>query len=139
MNDLFGAVRSWLAAQSEVTDLVGNRIFVNRIPRDVIEQQDTFRPEKMLVIGMAGGAGRADLQALDQPNLNILCYGETDLEADKLRRVVWDKFRLLSRVRESDVLIHHINPTGGPVFLRDPDIVWSAVTQQFSMLAATEA
>lgn len=138
MNDIVGALRDWLAAQSAITDLVNTRIYVNRLPREVIEAEDTFRPRKMLVVQQSGGAGRADLLHVDRPNVQILCYGETDLEADKVRREVWDALRLLDRVRQGTVLIHHVNPTGGAFPLSDPDIVWPAVTQPFEVLAATQ-
>lgn len=139
MNDIMGAIRDWLAAQSAISALVSTRLYGNSIPRSVIEAEDTFTPSKMLVVRQAGGLGRADRQALDQQSFNILCYGETDLEADKVRRQVWDAFRTLSRVRQGGVLIHHVNPTGGPVPSRDPDIVWPIVSQSFTALAATEA
>jgi len=139
MNDILGTLRSWLAAQSAITDLVNDRLFVNRLPEDVVEREDTFHPSKMIVISASGGQGRTDFQALDAPSINVLCYGETDLEADKVRREVWDAFRKLSRVRHEGVLIHHVNPTGGATFSRDPDIVWPIVRQPFSILAATEA
>ncbi|KKK56783.1 hypothetical protein LCGC14_3061040, partial [marine sediment metagenome] len=33
MKDVIGALRNWIAAQAEVSALVGTRVFVNRIPR----------------------------------------------------------------------------------------------------------
>jgi len=138
MNDGIGAIRDWLAAQPAIVALVADRIYINRLPRSVIEAEDTYRPRKMLVIQQFGGIGRADYLALDNLDINILCYGETDLEADKVRREAWDAMRLLSRVRQNNVLIHHINPVSGPTPSRDPDIVWPIITQSFQTLTATE-
>jgi len=138
MNDVIGALRDWLAAQTAITDLVGTRIYVNRLPRDVIEGEDTFRPQKMLVIAQSGGGGRSDFQPLDSPSVDVICYGESDFEADKIRREVWDAFRLLNRVRQGSVLIHHVNASGGAIPSIDPDIVWPAVAQSYTTLAATE-
>lgn len=139
MNDIIGAIRSWLAAQSAISDLVGDRIYVNALPRSIIESQDTFRPQKMIVVQQGGGFGRADRQRLDNPSFAVLCYGETDYEADRVRREVWDALTLLDRARQSGVLIHHVNPASGAIVSRDPDIVWPIITQTFSAFAATEA
>jgi len=136
MKDVMKALRNWIAAQTEVSTLVGTRVFVNRIPRGTIEAEDTFHPKKMLVLRQAGGALKADLLCTDDSIITVLCYGESDLEADSVRRAVWEKFVNLSRVRQDTVLLYHINPTGGAVPLVDPDIVWLAVAQNFSLKAS---
>ena len=136
MKDVIGALRNWIAAQSEVSALVGTRVFVNRLPRATIEAEDTFNPRKMLVLRQAGGAPKADLLPTDDSTITVLCYGENDLEADSVRRAVWKLFVFLDRVLQDTVLIYHINPAGGPVPLVDPDIVWPAVAQNFSLKAA---
>ena len=136
MKDLIGALRNWIAAQSEVSALVGTRVFVNRIPRSTIEAEDTFHPQKMLVLRQAGGAPKADLLVTDDQSVTVLCYGESDLEADSVRRAVWEKFVNLDRVRQDSVLIYHVNPTGGAVPNVEPDLVWPAVAQNFSLKAA---
>ena len=138
MNDIYGAIQFWLTSQSAVSDLVDDRVYLNRLPRDVIEKQDTFHPKKMIVIQMAGGKGTSDFRDLDRPNINVLCYGETDLEADKVRREMWKAFKNLTREWINDVLIHHVNPISGVIVSRDPDIKWPILTQSFSILAATE-
>lgn len=136
MLDAIGALRNWLAAQPAIAALVGTRIWVNRIPRADIEAADTFHPPKMLVIRQAGGAGKADMLPTDDPSITALCYGETDHEADQVRRAVWDAFRNLDRVLQDGVRLYRINQTGGPIPLVDPDIVWPAVSQNFTLKAA---
>lgn len=136
MKDVIGALRNWIAAQTEVSALVGTRVFVNRIPRATIEAEDTFHPQKMLVLRQAGGAPKADLLVTDDQSVTVLCYGESDLEADSVRRAVWEKFVNLDRVRQDTVLIYHVNPTGGAVPNVEPDLVWPGVAQNFSLKAA---
>lgn len=138
MKDAIGALRNYLAAQVEITALVSTRIFVNRLPREEIEAADTFHPPKMLVIRQSGGDGKADLLPTDRPTITVLCYGETDYEADRVRRQVWSKLSNLDRVRQDDVLIYNANPTGGPIPLVDPDVVWPAIAQSFSVQAAVQ-
>ncbi len=136
MKDVIGALRNWIAAQAEVSALVGTRIFVNKIPRATIEAEDVFHPRKMLVLRQAGGAPKADLLVTDDQSVTVLCYGESDLEADSVRRAVWEKFVNLSRVRQDTVLLYHVNPTGGAVPNVEPDLVWPAVAQNFTVKAA---
>jgi len=136
VKDVLQAVINWLLAQSEVSTLVGTRIYGNRVPRGTIEAEDTFHPQKMLVVRQAGGSAKSDLLCTDDQTITILCYGESDFEADSVRRAVWEKFVNLSRVRQDTVLLYHINPTGGAVPLVDPDIVWPGVAQNFSLKAS---
>ena len=139
MNDIFGALRDWLLAQIAISDLVGTRVYVNAIPRSEIEAQDVMHPSKMLVIRQGGGQGTASFQELDQPNIIALCYGESESEADAVRRAVWTAFKNLRRVNQGGVLIHHVNPTSGAIPSRDPDIKWPIVSQTFQTLVATES
>jgi hypothetical protein len=129
------ALRTLVLAETTITDLIDDRIYINKIPRADIEAADTLEPPKILVLRMAGGGSKADVMPTVDLTVDALCYGETDFEADKLRRAVTQRFTLLSRETHDDVLIHHINPTGGPISSVDPDLVWPAVAQSFTILA----
>lgn len=134
--DAMGALRSLLLADTDVTDLTSTRIYVNQIPEAVVESEDPRHPSKMVVLRMAGGSGKSDFLPTDDFNFDVLCYGESDFEADAVRRVIWTKFVYLTRETASNgVCFHHINPIGGPVSLVDPDIVWPAVSQGFTTKA----
>ena len=135
MRDLMRALRTLALGESDITDLVGTHVYVNSIPTSVIEDADTFHPPKILVLRQAGGSGSEDLLPTVDQSVNALCYGETDLEARKVRRAVYQVFKYLSREIHNDVLIHHINPTGGPIPSVDPDIVWPAVAQGYTVKA----
>lgn len=115
-----------------------DRVFVNEIPEEVIANADTFHPPKMIVLHMDGGAGKFDTTVLDSPLVTVLCYGESFHECERVRLALWSKMVKLEREKFSDVLIHDANPTGGPIPLRDPDIVWPAVSQSFSITADVE-
>lgn len=135
MRDVMLALRTLVLAETNITDLIEDRIYINKIPRADIEAADNREPPKILVLRMAGGSGKADIMPTFDLTIDALCYGETDFEADKLRRAVTQRFTLLSRETHDDVLIHHINPTGGPIPSVDPDLVWPAVAQSFTILA----
>lgn len=137
MRDVMAAMRAITLADPAVTALVAQRVYVNEIPESQIKISDTFHPPKMLVLRQSGGSAKNDLLPTDDQNVTILCYGENQKEADSVRRVIWTKFVHLARETEpvSGVCIHHINPTGGPIPLVDPDIVWPAVAQGFTVKA----
>jgi len=135
MRDVMAALRQLALADADISALVGTRVYVNRIPKEEIKTADTFHPPKMLVLKMAGGNGKADLLATDTSTIDTLCYGESDFEADKVRRAVWERFVGLTRETFSSVCIHHINPTGGAVSLVDPEIVWPAISQSYTLMA----
>ena len=151
MRDLMGALRTLALADADILALIGTdffyddkngeevnaneRVYVNRIPRPVIEAASTFHPPKILVLRQAGGFGNADLLPTESQSVNALCYGQTDQEADKVRRAVHQLFKYLSRETHDDVLIHHINPTGGPIPSVEPDLVWPAVAQSYTVYA----
>lgn len=130
------ALRELVLAETTITALVSDRVYVHRIPRAVIEAQDTFHPAKMVVLRPSGGFGKADLLPTDDSLVTVLCYGESDYQAGRVRRAVWQFFVELSRVKASDgTMIHHLNPTSGAVLLVDDQIVWPAVAQSYTVKA----
>lgn len=135
MRDVMKALKLMVLDESTITDLVGARVYVNRLPRALIEAEDTHHPQKMLVLRQAGGPGDASMLPVVNQNFTVLCYGETDLAAEQVRLAVFELFRYVARATYGDVLIHHINNTGGPLPALDPDLQWPAVAQGFTTLA----
>lgn len=135
MRDLFAALKTVALADVNITGLVDTRIWVNEIPRKVIEAADTRHPPKMLVLRQGGGGAKADIMPLVDSTVIALCYGETDYDANQVVLAVAQRFTLLLREIWDAVLIHHINPTGGPIPSVEPDLVWPAVAQSFTVKA----
>lgn len=135
MRDLFFALRTLCTNEPTIFGLAADRIWPNEIPREDVEAQDTRKPEKMLVLRMAGGGLKADLMPIVDTTVIALCYGENDFEANRLLRAVSQRFTLLSREIHEDVLIHHINPTGGPISSVEPDLRWAGVQQPYTVKA----
>ena len=131
------ALRTLALSDAGIAALVSDRIYVNRIPREVIEAQDPYHPAKMLVLRQSGGSSKVDLLPTATVAVTALAYGESDFEADKVRRAVaqWLHETLRNCDLSSDVLIHDAIPTGGPIPLVDPDITWPGVAQTYSVLA----
>lgn len=115
-----------------------DRVYRNRIPESDIEVAHTFHPPKSIVLRLAGGFGKKDSTAIDTPRLQVLCYGESDYEADRLRRAVWTRFVQLDREEFAEMLIHTINPASGALPLVDPDISWPGVSQTYEVRLTVE-
>jgi len=135
MRDVFKALRTMALATNDISALVDTRVFVNKIPKKVIEAADTHQPPKMLVLRMGGGSAKADRLPLTNSVVIALCYGETDFDADSIRRAVYQRFTLLTRETHDNVLIHHLNPTGGPVPSVESELVWPVIAQSFTVMA----
>jgi hypothetical protein len=119
----------------EIFALVEDRVYINEIPEDEIEKADTHHPPKILVIRQGGGGGKADRLVVVDRVIICNCYGETDYEAEQVQLAVEQRFTFLEREIVDDVLIHHINPTGGPLPNVEPDLVWPIVSQSYTVKA----
>ncbi len=122
-------------ATPEIVELVEDRVYVNEIPAAVIKAADTRHPPKMLVLRQGGGGAKADLLVVVDRIIICNCYGETDLEAERVQLAVEQRFTFLQREIFNDVLIHHLNPTGGPLPNDEPELVWPIVSQSFNAKA----
>lgn len=155
MLDILKAVRETLRQTDEVLTVLAeseafpvnnpattipaaDRIYRNRIPRDTIAASDTFHPPKVIVLRQAGGFGQSDFLPIEGIRIDVLTYGESSREADRLRRAVQNRFKYLERETFLDVLIHHINRAGGTVPLTDPGIEWPAMSVAYTILADVE-
>lgn len=135
MRDFISALRTMATTTPAIVALVGTRLYVNEIPRKDIEEADTRHPPKMLVLRQGGGGGKTDLLPVMDVTVIALCYGETDFEAERVLREVSQRFILLNREIHDNVLIHHLNPTGGPIPSVEPDLVWPVIAQSFTAKA----
>lgn len=137
MFDLMSALRTAALTDPGVTALTSDRIYVNRIEREVIEGEDPFHPSKMLVLRQAGGGQKLDSTPLASTFVTVLAYGENDYEADRVRRATAQWLNGLTRLCDgTGPMIHDVTVVGGPIPLVDPDITWPGVAQSFSVLAA---
>lgn len=136
--DPYAALRTLVLGDTEIVSLVEDRVYINAIPESVIEAQDPRAPNKMLVLAKSGGAPKADRMPTRTIFINALCYGESDAECAKILHAVQSLFQFLHRETVDGVFFHDVTETGGEVPLVDPDIVWPAVAQGFSILADTK-
>ena len=138
MQDHLKGVIEILEADTPLTDLVSTRIFGAELPRAEVDSMK----RKCVVVkysGSPGGPGSADYTRLFEFRVDVLSYGETPFEADKVRRAVYVVFKELSRKAQSSTLFHRAVHSGGPIQVRDNDTDWPFVFDSFDVLAAEEA
>lgn len=135
IQDHIVAITDVLKADSGVSALVGTRVFGIELP----EAETANMPRKCIVVKQSGGLGNRSYIRHSNPRIDVFCYGETPYEARKLRREVYEALQQLVRVVVNSTLIHWVNPSGGPLDLRDPDTQWSVCFESFDMFAADQA
>ena len=132
IQDHVTAVQEYLKADSDITALVGTRVFGIELP----ESETDNMPRKAIVIKQSGGDGSRGYLEHSANRMDVFCYGETPYEARKVRREVYDVLKQLDRTVINSTLVHWVNPSGGPLDLRDPDTQWPVVFESFQVFAA---
>ena len=135
--DIIGALVTFLKTSSDVTALVGDRVFGIELPG----AEAASMPRKTVVLSPSGGVSLAAGSYMnhDTQRIDAFSYGETLFEADRLRRAVYDAFRVRRRGVTGTTLIHWIESAGGWVSQRDADVDWPRAFQSFQVYHALEA
>jgi hypothetical protein len=120
MTDVVLSILTFLKNESSVMLLAGGRIYGDELP----ESEVINMPRKCVVIMETGGLERNDFLPINQPRLDIYCYGETFYEAGKLDRAVSYALKHLKRLTISNSLIHGVALGTGAHSLKDPDTGW---------------
>lgn len=131
--DPIAALVALTAANSDVSDLVGAKVFGGELPEDETDNM----PQKCVVITPAGGLQVIGTSYLDTGDLRVdtLCYGGTPYEAGLVWWVVHRVLKKISHEIAASTLIHWARPAGGPRRLRDPDADWPFQLATFQVLA----
>lgn len=140
-NDIIGAIKDYLAADAGVAALAATRIYAMRLPAEAVRAAaDVFHPPKTLVVRASGAASASRMiNPVTTLDIDTVCYGESDYEADRLRRAVWDAMRAMNRAVVSGVLLHGAEALTGAVPIVDADVDWPAIRQTYGVLAETRA
>ena len=135
--DIISALVVMLKADGGITALVGTRVFGVELPGG----EAASMPRKAVVLSPSGGVSLAAGSYInhDTQRVDAFSYGETLFEADKVRRAVFDAFRVRRRGKTGTTLIHWIESAGGWVSQRDADAAWPRSFQSFQVYHALEA
>ena len=130
--DIIGATRDFLASVFDLAALLDTRIFAVELPAS----QSGAMPRKALVISPAGGLGSNDFVEIAGIRFDLLCYGETPGEADRVRRAAHGALQQMSRKTHLDVILHSATLSGGPTHFRDQDTDWPVSMETWRVTAA---
>ncbi len=133
--DTLDAVTAFLMADAGVAALAARRIWPGETPP--AEAKDM--PRQAVVVAWAGSYGQTSDVPLQQPRVDVTCYGATLQEARTLYLAVLAAFRGLARAVYADCLLHSAIQGGGPLMGRHPDTDWPYVWSSFSIIASEEA
>lgn len=132
--DLIEGTIAYLKADTDVSNLVGSRVYGMELPRADTDSQ----PEKTIVLSPSGGAMPSFASAtvpVQVERVDVRCFGENPYEAQRVRRVAYATLKALQRAVHGTVLLHWAQPAGGANNLRDPDSDWPVVVQPFQIAA----
>lgn len=140
MVDVIPALISFLKADAAVAALVGTRVFGAEVPAGETASQ----PRKAIILRQGGGTSEDSYLPLGIPRIDLHAHGETPYEARRVRRAAHTALKALQRevitgVTDGDVLLHHLNASGGPVDLRFPETDWPVVIESWDVMFAETA
>lgn len=135
VSDPLAALVAYLASDSEVSALVGTRVFGQELPPGEAQQM----PRPCVVVQAAGGFGERSDVPVQTLRVDARCYGRTLHEAMAVHLAVYGALKKrLRRSQQGDALLHSAIMEGGPRPLRDPDADWPFVLSSWQLIAADE-
>jgi hypothetical protein len=137
MQDVVKAVRDFLLADAGVQAIFPTAADVRVFGIELPQAEAAEMPRKAIVIKRISGAGGLGgrLQ-LESGYLDLVCYGETPLEASRLRGAVRDALRECIRVVVDQTLLHSFEPSSSPTQDREPATSWPFVAEPWQFLAS---
>jgi hypothetical protein len=134
MTDFLTALRAYLLAQKDVTDLCGRAVFVLAVPQEELTRESStgvVGAHKIVVLLASGGEMKgSSSRTVTAAKVDVVCYGETDFDAAKLERAVAEALKSLNREVCEGVLLHNVTLASGPTQARDPEIFWPVMRRQ---------
>lgn len=138
--DIVGAMVTLLKSLTDITDLVGDRVFGIELP----DEEAASMPRMAIVIRPAGGVSPVGgFVKHTAARFDVISWGETPFESDRLGRAVFKALKQARRQKitagDHDVLFHWAEDAGGRIPVRDGQTNWPASTQPFQIFHAIEA
>lgn len=136
MADIITAIVDVLKADAAVAGLAGEHGYGDELPESAV----MLMPRHAFVVQASGGAPfqpRSKVNAEAQ-RLDLICYGPTPFEADRLRQVARPVLLGIQRHLQGNVLIHWVQSAGGYLTGRDRDGQWPYAFASFQTLFSEE-
>lgn len=136
MADIITAIVDVLKADAGVAAISGAHGYGDELPEAIIPDM----PRPAFVVRPSGGAPfqPRSTVVLTAQRIDLVCYGATPYEADRLRRAAAPVLIGLKRRLVGSVLIHWAQSAGGYLTGRDRDGKWPYAFQSFQTLFASE-
>lgn len=131
MADPIAAMIELLAADPDVAELAGARVFGAELPPGETEHM----PRRAIVLRPSGGTSLTggSYAEHDTQRMDLFAFGATLREAEQLRAAAALALRRTRRSVWAGVLIHWVRSAGGYSAGRDPDAGWPRVFQSFQV------
>lgn len=132
--DPTAALVAFIKADSDVKELVSERVFAGELPRTETDEM----PRQAVLIQPAGGGvmhGNAYQQYGDQ-RFDVRCYGTTPLDSWSLYLAVYGALKELRRAVHEEVLLHWARTAAKGATGRDPDTDWPLTISSWQVLVA---
>jgi hypothetical protein len=126
MTDFLSALRAYLLAQKDVTDLCDKSIYVLAVPKEEIE----LGAHEVVVLLASGGSLGPVRRTITEARVDVVCFGETDFDAMQMDMAVSEALKKLSREYVDGVLLHNVTVATGPFQARDPETFWPCMRRQ---------
>ena len=146
--DVIGAIVTLLSGESSVKALADDRIFGGFVPLQLQSRwQDKQadggkdaggRVPLSIRVTPTGGRPLGGYVGLQRMRVDVVFYGPTPREADRLRRTVHPVLKNLQRRVVDGVLLHAIEEEGGPVLGRESDTNWPFLLTSWLVLASEQ-
>ena len=123
IQDGLGALITYLRAQSDISTLLGNRVYgLELLALDADEM-----PRKAIVLNHAGGVGENSYADIFKLRIDFFCYGETPYEAQETWRTLRPILRDMERNTAASTVLYNAQHSAGPVYLRSQDTEWPLI------------
>lgn len=134
MNDPIGALVACLLAHQPAIDLVGEHVYGEELPDDIIAGM----PRRAIVIASSGGPSLtgATKAEVDSQRIDLFGYGATPFEANEVRKVAAARLWSIERETFAGTFINWVNRAGGFSRARDRDGQWPQSFQSFQIFHA---
>ncbi|MCP5004697.1 MAG: hypothetical protein GY941_12280 [Planctomycetes bacterium] len=120
IQDVISALIIYLKAQSDISTLLGTRVFGLELPKS----ESVSMPLKAIVIVDSGSVRAADYSDISNARLDFRCYGETPFEARLVYRTLTPLLRELEKSVTDSTFLYSAVHTAGPFPFRDTETDW---------------
>jgi hypothetical protein len=128
------ALRLALLEDPDVAELLGDRVYVERLPGAEAEAM----PRAGVVLRHAGGAGAPAHARLVLLRVDVHAFGPTTYTAETAHWTVHAALRRLERRTVGGTLLHAVLPTSGARAQTDPTTEWPELVSTWALTAAEE-